>query len=78
MFSQVYRGGGDFPACIAGHMTKGALPPRLADPSWVCLRMGQADLPPCRDTWDTAGYGQQAVGTHPTGMHSCSEMLLLT
>ena len=23
-----------------------------------------------RDTWDTTGYGQQAGGTHPTGMHS--------
>ena len=28
---------------------------------------------PTRDTWDTMGYGQQAGGTHPTGMHSCSE-----
>ena len=24
-----------------------------------------------RDTWDTMGYGQQAGGTHPTGIHSC-------
>ena len=23
------------------------------------------------DTWDTTGYGEQADGTHPTGMHSC-------
>ena len=23
---------------------------------------------------DTTGYGQQAGGTHPTGMHSCSDM----
>ena len=22
-------------------------------------------------TWDTMGYGQQAGGTHPTGIHSC-------
>ena len=33
--------------------------------------------------WDTPpaqcmlGYGQQAGGTHPTGMHSCSKILLL-
>ena len=24
-----------------------------------------------RDTWDTTGYGQQAGGTHPTGMYTC-------
>ena len=30
---------------------------------------GWADpLPP---TWVTTGYGEQADGTHPTGMHSC-------
>ena len=23
------------------------------------------------DTWNTTVYGQQAGGTHPTGMHSC-------
>ena len=27
---------------------------------------------PTRDTYDTMGYGQQAGGTHPTGMHSFS------
>ena len=27
-------------------------------------------LPLPRDTWDTKGYGQQAGGTHPTGMLS--------
>ena len=29
---------------------------------------------PCEihDTWDTTVYGQQAGGTHPTRMHSCS------
>ena len=42
----------------------------------VCLQEGGlhpggdwADHPP-RDTWDTTGYGKQAGGTHPTGMHS--------
>ena len=27
---------------------------------------------------DTTGYGQQAGGTHPTGMHSCIVMFLKT
>ena len=35
----------------------------------VCIHGG---LPPGGDTWDTMGYGQEAGGTHPTGMHSCS------
>ena len=33
--------------------------------------------PPSRHTWDTTGYGQQAGGTHPTGMHSCFNSKLL-
>ena len=32
-------------------------------PWGVCI--GQTPPP------DTAGYGQRAVGTHPTGIHSC-------
>ena len=32
---------------------------------------GEGGLPTDRDTWDTMGYGQQAGGTYPTGMHSC-------
>ena len=55
----------------------GSTPPRSADiggslgtPPQVCLHGGGTDSPP-RDTWDTTGYGQQADGTHPTGMHSC-------
>ena len=27
--------------------------------------------------WDTMGYGQQAGGTHHTGMHSCSLKIIL-
>ena len=30
------------------------------------------DPPP--DIWDTTGFGQQADGTHPTGMHSCCNL----
>ena len=42
-------------------------------PVGVCIQGslhpgGWAD--PLRDTWDTTRYGQQAGGTHPTGMHS--------
>ena len=29
-------------------------------------------------TWDTTGYGQQAGGTHPTGMHTCSQCFYCT
>ena len=34
-------------------------------------RGGWADPPPPPQS--TTGYGQQAGGTHPTGMHSCSK-----
>ena len=33
----------------------------------VCIQGGLADPTPS----DTMGYGQQAGGTHPTGMRSC-------
>ena len=33
--------------------------------------------PPSRDRWDTMGYGQQAVVTHPTAMLSCSYLQIL-
>ena len=33
--------------------------------------------PPPRDTWDTTGYGHQAGGTHPTGIHYCFLKYLL-
>ena len=32
---------------------------------------------PLWDTWDTMGYGQWVGGTHPTGMHSCSSIIIL-
>ena len=39
----------------------------------VCIRgMGVGQTPP-----STMGYGQQAGGTHPTGMHSCFENVLM-
>ena len=52
---------------------------------WVCTHedLHPRALPiwgiwqrPRRDTWDTTGYGQQARGTHPTGMHSCNSTQL--
>ena len=32
--------------------------------------------PPRRPPSDTTGYGQQAGGTHPTGMHTCFVLIL--
>ena len=32
---------------------------------------GYRPPPLLRDNWDTTGYGQQAGGTHPTGMDAC-------
>ena len=32
---------------------------------------GRGGYSPLQDTWDITGYGQQAGGTHPTGMLSC-------
>ena len=37
---------------------------------WGVSCMGGLGRPP-QNTWDTTGYGQQAGGTHPTGMNSC-------
>ena len=51
-------------------------PPLNADPHDAELppppmqNTPDADPPP-QDTWYTTGYGQQAGGTHPTGMLSC-------
>ena len=55
-----------FPACISGHITRGSLHPE-GSASGGLYRRGWADLP----TPNTTGYGQQARGTHPTGMLSC-------
>ena len=72
MFSRVFvcpRRGVGFTACTTGHMTRGGLHPGGSAFMGVCVQGGgQTPLP--RDTWDTTGYGQQAGGTHPTGMHS--------
>ena len=43
------------------------------DQEGICIQEGLhlggwADLPP----QDTTGHGQEAGGTHPTGMHTCS------
>ena len=38
------------------------------------LHQGGADPP--SPPWDSMGYGQQAGGTHPTGMHSCFHFVL--
>ena len=76
----------NFEACITGHMT-GDLHPGgspfegsasrgvciqegLGRPHLVCIG-GGLGRPSFQDTWDTTGYGQQAGGTHLTGMLSC-------
>ena len=41
----------------------------------VCIQGGWADHAPPPS--DTTGYGQQAGGMHPTGMHSCYILRLL-
>ena len=65
----LFPGGGGFPACITGLMTRG-----------ICIHGGVASrvfASGCggggvgRPSWDTMGYGQRAGSTHPTGMHSC-------
>ena len=38
-------------------------------PPWADNPLGRQSLPP--HTSDIKGYGQQADGTHPTGMHTC-------
>ena len=47
-----------------GSASRRGLPPREVQG----IQLGWADP---RDTWDTTGYGQQAGGTHPTGIYSC-------
>ena len=39
-------------------------------PRGLCIQ-GVGQTSPPQHTWDTTGYGQQAGGTHPTGMLSC-------
>ena len=47
------------------HYMLGYTPPRQTPPD---ADTPQADTPPAQCM---LGYGQQAGGTHPTGMHSC-------
>ena len=49
-----------------GRHTHWADSPPWADTPLVRHPTGQTPSPP-----DTMGYGQQAGGTHPTGMHTC-------
>ena len=63
------------PECITDHMPGGLHSGGSASglgEGWhqsEFASRGWADLP-YRQTWDTTGYGQQAGGTHPTGMLS--------
>ena len=69
MFSQVSvcpRGG------YLGRSPRAGTPPKAGTPPWTGTPAGRytpwagTPLPQCM-----LGYGQQAGGTHPTGMHSC-------
>ena len=57
----LFTGGRCLPHCIPGYI-----------PPWADPPPGRHPPPP-----DTMGYGQQASGTHPTGMHSCFLSFLL-
>ena len=61
-----FRGVG-FPACITGHIKRGpgGLPRGGLPPGG--LHPGGLGRP---TPWDNTEYGQQAGGTHPTGMNS--------
>ena len=52
-----------------GRHPPGQTPPGQTPP-WADTPFPRADPPPAQCI---LGYGQQAGGTHPTGMHSCSE-----
>ena len=72
----LFTGGVGFLACITGHITRGVCIRGVClhgglPPGRVCIEgglhpggVGQTPPPP----WDTMGYGQQAGGTHPTGI----------
>ena len=49
-------------------------------PTWANTPLGRhplVDTPPLADNPDTTGYGLQAGGMHPTGMHSCSQLYVV-
>ena len=69
-------------ACVKNsvHRRVGVCPKKCWDtppgrqPSWQTppqVDTPQADIPWADIPPNTTGYGQQAGGTHPTGMHSC-------
>ena len=81
-----------FPACITGHMTRGPTGGSasrgglhagkiMQTPHPVCLQgglhlRGLGRPPPPQNTWDTTRYGQQAGGTHPTGIYTGYSLIL--
>ena len=56
--------------CHPPPLVVGRPPPLCRNPSPMQTPM-DADHSPPKDKRDTTGYGQQAGGTHPTGMLSC-------
>ena len=67
--------------CVSQH-AMGQTPPRHtplvrhppgADTPWADIPLGR-HLPPLSDT---TGNGEQVVGTHPTGMHTCFPIIFV-
>ena len=76
MFSQVCvcpRGVCVYPSMHwAGGSSQGVFAQRGCLPGGVCPLGGQRPRPEANTPHpDTMGYGQQAGGTYPTGMHYC-------
>ena len=65
------HGGGGFPACITGLMTRGICIHEELHQGGLHLGAGGGGRGLGRPSWDTMGYGQRAGSTRPTGMHSC-------
>ena len=72
--------------CLQGGVCRGVCIQRQSasreglHPEGVCLQGGSASRgllgrPPPPPHSNTAGYGQREVGTHPTGMQSCLEIV---
>ena len=80
-------GGVGFPSCITGHITRGVCLQRGSAFGGICLQggvclggslyRGVGQTPPTQDTWGTTGYGQQAGGTHPTGILSYLQYIII-
>ena len=69
---------GRHPSTLGRHTLPGQIPPPWADtpPPWTDTLLGRRPQPQ-PPAQCTLGYGQQAGGTHPTGMQSCLHKIAL-